>query len=60
MTKTSVHNLCILGSTATKQRFPTPLEQANKMMYRFLLLDPSLTKKEMLKILSTIHKYACT
>ena len=50
-----------LGLLNRNKYFPTVLEQANKVMSRFVLLAPSFTKKEVLKNLwnfSTICKYA--
>jgi len=38
-----------LGLLQQNKDFQTPLEQANKMIPRFLLLHPSFTKKEMFK-----------
>jgi len=38
-----------LGLLQQNKNFWTPLEQANKMMSRFLLLRPSFTKKETFK-----------
>jgi len=37
------------GLLLRNKHFQTPLEQANKLMSRFLLLRPSFTKKEMFK-----------
>jgi len=53
-----------LGLLKQNKHFWTPLEQANKMMSRFLLLHCSFTKKETFKkfteVFSTMCKYAPT
>ena len=38
-----------LGLLQRNNDFPTPVEQANKMISRFLLLVPSFTKKDVFK-----------
>ena len=47
--KINAHTFQILRSTATKQRFSNPFEEANKMISKVLLLVPSFTKKEVFK-----------
>jgi len=50
-TYTKGNNSGILQPTATKQHFQTLLKQANKIMYKFLPLDPYFIKKMCFKIL---------
>jgi len=48
-----------LGLLQWNKDFQTPLEQANKMMSRFLLLSPSFTKKEMFKKFTEFFQQLC-
>jgi len=47
-----------LGLVQRNKDFRTSLEQANKMMSRFLLFRTSFTKKETFKIYRTFQQYA--
>ena len=49
-----------LGLLQQNKGFPTPLEQANKMISKVLLLVPSFTKKQTFKKFADFKKYCAS